>query len=254
LQKLNDNSRFIGYTYEQLGSVDSTNDRLWALAGDGIPEGYAVSADFQVNGRGQTAASWFSDEGENILCSIYLQPAFLPATAHFHLNMAMSLGVADFCQTYLQEGIWVKWPNDIYFHEKKLAGILIENSIQGNRITETVVGIGININQGYFPAQLPNPISFLNITGRYYKISDLLIMLFAAIEKRYIQLREGQNNRLTADYLDQLLGKDHLRRFQYQGRELYATIRGVDQDGRLILDGPEGRLIMNHKEIYFYTA
>lgn len=254
MQKLNGNSCFIGSTYERLASVDSTNDRLWTLAGQGIPEGYALSADFQEKGRGQTGASWFSDEGENILCSIYLRPDFLATTAQFRLNMAMSLGVADFCSLYLGEDIQVKWPNDIYYKEKKLAGILIENSVLGNRITETVVGMGININQGYFPAFLPNPVSFLNVTGRYYKITDLLPLLFAALEKRYFQLRDGEYDRLRADYLAQLLGKDVQRRFQYQGRELFATIRGVDQDGRLLLDGPDGPMIMNHKEIYFYTA
>lgn len=254
MQKLNGNSRFIGNTYERLPSVDSTNDRLWALAARGIAEGYALSADFQENGRGQTGASWFSDEGENILCSIYLRPDFLVATAQFRLNMAVSLGVADFCRAYLDEGVSVKWPNDIYYKEKKLAGILIENSLQGNRITETVMGMGININQGYFPTVLPNPISFLNITGRYYKITDLMPLLFAAIENRYFQLKEGRYDLLKADYLEQLLGKDQLRRFQYQGRELFATIRGVDEDGRLLLDGPDGPMLMNHKEIYFYTT
>lgn len=254
MQKLNDDSRIIGCRYERLATVDSTNDRLWALAGSGIPEGYALSADFQEKGRGQTGASWFSDEGENILCSVYLRPIFLAASAQFRLNMAVSLAVADFCRHYLGEGVYVKWPNDIYYQEKKLAGILIENSLQGNRITETVVGMGININQGYFPPNLPNPISLLNITGRYYKISDQLPLLFAALDQRYAQLRSGQHDLLAYDYLHQLLGKDQLRRFQYQGRELFATIRGVDQDGRLLLDGPEGPMIMNHKEIYFYTA
>ncbi len=254
MQKLNDDSRLIGCSHVHLAVVDSTNDRLWAQAGCGIPEGFALSADFQEKGRGQTGASWFSDEGENILCSIYLRPDFLPASAQFQLNMAVSLAVADFGRHYLGEGVFVKWPNDIYYQEKKLAGILIENSIQGNRITETVVGIGINVNQGYFPPALPNPVSLLNVTGRYYKIGDQLPLLFAALEYRYMQLQAGRHDQLQYDYLQQLLGKDRLRRFQYQGRELFATIRGVDQDGRLLLDGPEGPMIMNHKEIYFYTA
>lgn len=254
MQKLNDASRSIGSRYERLGTVDSTNDRLWALAGHGIPEGYALSADFQDKGRGQSGASWFSDEGENILSSIYLQPVFLAVGAHFQLNMAMCLAVADFCRHYLGEGIQIKWPNDIYYHEKKLAGLLIENSIQGNRILETVVGMGININQGYFPPTLPNPISFLNITGRYYKLSDLLPILFVSLENRYHQLRAGQFDKLRFDYHQQLLGKDVQRRFHCQGRDVFASIRGVDQEGRLLLDGPEGPMLMNHKEIYFYTA
>ncbi len=254
MQKLNGNSLFLGRDYAMLGMVDSTNDRLWAFAADGLVEGYAVVADFQEKGRGQTGASWFSDEGENILCSVYLRPVFLQASEQFRLNMAMSLGVADFCRLYLGAGVRVKWPNDIYYREKKLAGILIENSLQGNRITETVLGMGININQGYFPPVLPNPVSFLNITGRYYKIADLLPVLFSSLEQRYLQLRDSQFSRLEADYLDQLLGHNEQRRYQFQGRELYATIRGVDAEGRLRLDGPDGPMLMNHKDIQFCFA
>lgn len=244
-------SRYIGKSLEKLHSTDSTNARLWALANATLQEGYVLMADYQSQGRGQAGASWFSDEGENLLLSVYLQPSFQPAQHHFQLNMALCLGVADFCRMYLGEGVKVKWPNDIYYHNRKLAGLLIENSLQGGQISETVVGIGININQGYFPSSIPNPTSFQLITGKYYRLNDLLDPLFGSLERRYEQLRNRQSAVLIADYHQQLLGRDESRRYQLHGRELQAILRGVDADGRLLLDGPDGRLVMNHKEIQF---
>lgn len=254
MHKLNGHTRLIGSKHQHLSAVDSTNDRLWALAAVGIREGQALSADFQEKGRGQQGAGWFSDAGENILCSIYLQPHFLAPGRQFDLNMAMCLAVSDFCRHYLGEGVCIKWPNDIYYHEKKLAGLLIENSLQGNRINETVLGIGININQGYFPELLPNPISFLQLTGRYYRLDDLFPLLFEAVEGRYQQLQSGQFGLLQYDYHQRLLGRAELRRFQFQGREIFATIEGVDADGRLLLHSTNGPLLLNNKEIVFCPA
>lgn len=128
----------------------STNSLLWKLVEEGAKPGTAVVADYQRGGKGQAGARWESEAGANILLSMYLPVPFLEASVQFRLNIAVALAVSDFAKLYLGEGIRLKWPNDLYYHQAKLGGILIENSIQGSFLADSVVGVGININQAHF--------------------------------------------------------------------------------------------------------
>lgn len=141
---------FTGKNLIQLNQTDSTNIHLTQLAQDNnLPEGTVVNAAFQTHGKGQRNNSWEAEKGMNITFSVLYKPHFLPLSKHFLLSKAISLGVFDYLNCICAE-VKVKWPNDIYVGNKKIAGILIENSIKGNNIYQSVIGIGININQSNF--------------------------------------------------------------------------------------------------------
>jgi len=217
---------------------------------EGAKPGTAVVADYQRGGKGQAGSRWESEAGANILLSLYLPVPFLEASVQFRLNIAVSLAVSDFVRLYLGDGVRLKWPNDVYYHQAKLGGILIENSIQGSFLSDSVVGVGINVNQAHFFGPF-NATSFTNITGRFYALHDLLDQLFRCFHKRFEALFAGQWLQQRTDYLHQLLGLGELRAFEYQGQLIKATILDVDAEGHLVLDSNLGRLVMNNKEIKF---
>lgn len=240
----------IGQPLLQLDEVDSTNKRLWELAATGLTPGTSLFAHYQQQGKGQAGANWESEAHANLLVSVYLRTDWLPAAHQFRLNIAISLAVYDFARMYLGPGTYLKWPNDLFYKDRKLGGILIENTIQGSYLAESVVGMGININQVHFWGDFLAT-SFTRVTGRFYVLTDLLDQLFACIDFRYQQLQAGQWIEQRADYLGRLLGLGELRSFEYQKQLIKATIIDVDPEGHLILDSSLGRLVMNNKEIKF---
>jgi len=160
-----------------IASTNSTNTLLRELLAKGEwPEGEQfVRAGYQTAGRGQKGNGWESEEGKNLLCSI-----LLPARQNlFELNIVAAVAV----QRTVGEGCTIKWPNDIYWHDKKIAGILIENAIIGNEVKYSIAGIGLNVNQTDWHSDAPNPISLKQITGRTYDIEALMQQLFAETQK-----------------------------------------------------------------------
>ena len=159
-----------------LEETDSTNRYLSDLC-DNTPtapiEYTTVTARFQTSGKGQRGNSWESEAGQNLLFSTVLYPRFVEARRQFVLSQIVSLAVKEELDTYT-EGISIKWPNDIYWHEKKICGMLIENVLEGNRIGRCIPGIGINLNQTIFRSPAPNPVSLKQITGRDYDAPTVL--------------------------------------------------------------------------------
>lgn len=249
----NDSASFlrIGHELLQVEETSSTNDLLWSKVEQGLPDGAAVQAAFQFNGKGQAGAGWQSEAGANILLSFYLKTGFLAASNQFQLNMAVALALSDFGKLYLGEQVKLKWPNDLYYNDKKWGGVLIENTIQGNFLCDSVVGIGLNINQAHFSSELPQAASFATITGNYYKLPDLLEGLFGFLNRRLSALKTGAHFSQRREYLERLLGLGEKRMFEYQNQLLHATIVDVDAEGRLVLDSALGRMVMNNKEIKF---
>lgn len=241
----------IGEPLHHLEESTSTNDILWLLVEEGLSPGGALHADYQSKGKGQAGASWESEAGANLLCSFYLRTDFLAAHEQFKLNIAVSLALSDFGALYLGEPVRVKWPNDLFYKEQKWGGILIENTIQGSFMSETVVGMGLNINQPYFPPALQQATSFFKITGQYYKLPELLQMLFKLLQVRMDALKAGQAVQQRATYFARLLGLGEQRTFEYQNQLIEAKIIDVDLEGRLVLESPRGRMVMNNKEIKF---
>ena len=180
---------FTGQNIIEIASVDSTNNYIKNLLTTERPsEGTIVLAHTQSAGRGQMGNIWASEPGKNLTVSYVFYPSFLEATKQFYLNMAVALAVKDCCELLLDDEVRIKWPNDIYYCDKKIAGILIENSISGSNLTSSIVGIGLNVNQAEFHPSLPNPSSLKLIKGKNFVVLDVLNQLSHFLEKYYLQL------------------------------------------------------------------
>ena len=227
---------FTGQQKEEVSTIDSTNTYLAELLKKGrLPEGFVVSASEQVQGRGQTHAKWKSEKGKPLLLSFVFYPTFLGLGDLFMLNKAITLGVSDVLKRLTGEKISIKWPNDIYFRDRKICGILIENSINSSGIQHTILGLGLNVNQDDFPKELPNPTSIKLITGKEMDRDYVLTELCTSIEIRYLQLKRGEYLKLTGDFESILYRKDEWHFFQ-SGRFVFeGMIKGVDSRGRLLV-------------------
>jgi BirA family transcriptional regulator, biotin operon repressor / biotin---[acetyl-CoA-carboxylase] ligase len=252
-------SLFIGSTFIEFGTLPSTNTYASELVAKSKPnEGTVVVARQQTAGRGQIGTKWQSLATQNLTFSLILYPSFVPPTAQFIFNQAIALGIFDAIQTYLHTylpqgktaALAIKWSNDILINEKKLCGVLIENSLSANRITSSVVGIGINLNQTDFEG-LPNATSLAAITGVQVDVDAFRQTLFDALEARYLQLRAGHN--LHEMYLQRLyrFGEDACYETAADQQILYGRIIGTTPEGRLELLTQNGVRNFATKEIRF---
>lgn len=220
--------------------TNSTNNYLKELLQtQNIDEGTVVWADFQSAGKGQRGNGWESEAGKNILFSIVLFPGFLKAGEQFILSQIVSLAVANCLQEYT-EGISIKWPNDIYWTEKKICGILLENTILEDNIGHSVAGIGININQENFRSDAPNPVSLKQITNRDYNLEEILKTVVDNISMYYQQIKIGKTYSLIKEYKESLFRKDGYHLYNDGISNFLARIQDVDSSGILILKTKEG--------------
>lgn len=204
-------------------------------------DGDIVWADFQTAGRGQRGHSWESRAGENLTFSVVLEPHFLPVAEQFMLLEAVALALADFFEQ-LEVETKIKWTNDIYVGDRKAVGILIEHSYSGGKLSRTIVGIGINVNQTDFSADIPNPISLSLLTGKKYDRQSLLEQFERCLSVRYSQLRNGEWETLQSDYHSALYRRDELHIFALpDGARFKGIIRGVKPTGDLIVEGEDGQ-------------
>jgi BirA family biotin operon repressor/biotin-[acetyl-CoA-carboxylase] ligase len=245
------NTVFIGKVAICLNSVDSTNKYAQELISKTNPiEGTVIRAEEQYAGRGQFGSEWKSMPGENITISIILCPKFMLVKHQFYLNAAIALGVYDFVKQILQSTVSIKWPNDIYIGEKKVAGLLIENILRGAYLDKTIVGIGININQIDFDPSLPNPTSLCLECQNKFSIDDLLFQLYACLERQYFRLQKGSFQNIIKDYQKCLLGMDIIRKYKLSdGTIIEAEIVGVEENGRLLVKYNETIRSFDLKEI-----
>lgn len=241
--------------------VDSTNSFLKNLLSNSkpVPEGTVIMAESQYAGRGQQSNRWHSEPGKNLTFSIYLKPAFLPVPQQFDLTRAISLGVVNALTPILGEKFKIKWPNDLYYENGKLGGILIENLLQGTQIKSSVIGIGLNINQEAFPPGAANAMSVKQILHRDYDLKFLLSEICKNIEAEYLKLKAGQFDHLRNSYLGRLywLNEEHNFRAKpsFRGTEMMTTfkgvIKGVKENGLLIVNTGQEDMEFSFKEIEF---
>lgn len=203
-----------------------------------LPEGTVVTTHTQSAGRGQRGNSWEAAPGENLTFSYLLRPQFIAPQKQFILSQAAALAVVDVLSRY-SDGFSVKWPNDIYHNNDKIAGILIENNITAHYISRSIIGIGLNINQQHFISNAPNPISLAQITGETYNTDDILTEILQATAMRYLMCFSDQSA-LQADYLNALYRKDGLHAYCDKNGFFKAFIETVLPDGHLILRDSDG--------------
>ena len=196
-------------------------------------EGDVVWADFQTAGRGQRGHEWHSRKGENLTFSVVLEPTFMAIAEQFAVSEVVALSLVDMLSEYGIEAK-IKWTNDIYICNRKVAGILIEHKLQGAGIARTIAGIGLNVNQMAFSADLPNPISMRQARRFEFDRDEVLTCLASHLMARYEQLRSGDEQGLQQDYHEKLYHLGALHWFVLpDGRRFRGTIRGVEPSGAL---------------------
>lgn len=196
------------------------------------PHGYSLMALRQTAGRGQRGNTWEAEPGRNITLSLMLRPHNLDVSRQFEVSEAVALGVLDLLRELGIDDVSVKWPNDIYVADRKICGILIENALNGHRISRSIAGIGLNVNQTEFLSDAPNPVSLRQLTGREYSLNELAETMVAKILAR---LDRRDNH---ADYLRNLWRREGEHLWQTpDGTRFRAAIESVDSDGHLRLAG-----------------
>jgi BirA family transcriptional regulator, biotin operon repressor / biotin---[acetyl-CoA-carboxylase] ligase len=236
----------------RLEAVDSTNNYAANLLKlTPLPEGTVITAQFQVQGRGQRGNLWESTHGLNALFTLILYPTFLSAEKHFILNQIISVALREALEELIKKDVFIKWPNDMICEGKKIAGILPEVNWSGGKAQSAIIGIGINVNQVVFGNS--NAISIKNITGQDKDLDDVMNVVVNSIERTYEQVRNSGTNEMLATYQSYLFRRGDLAKFSLPGSETFeGTIQGVDEEGRLIIMDVNGtRRLFGTKEVSF---
>lgn len=241
----------VGQKIVALQSVDSTNSYLRIELANSAPlaEGTVIMAEDQYAGRGQLNNNWHSQPGKNLTISILLNPSFLRPDYQFKLNIAISLAIND---TLKDIGInsKIKWPNDVYYNDNKIGGVLIENILSGQKWKHAIVGIGLNVNQTQFPLPVHNISSIKEILQQDYDKERLLQQLCKAIDVRYSELKKGAGKQLD-EYLDNLFWFNETHVFSIGKEKQEGKIVGLDQAGRLLIEIGGATHSFNMKEVSF---
>jgi BirA family biotin operon repressor/biotin-[acetyl-CoA-carboxylase] ligase len=246
---------FVGQNLITLKEVASTNTFLKDALSKSTPllEGTVIMAEKQFAGRGQSTNTWVSEGGRNLTFSILLKPTFLTVERQFDLNKAISLALNDVLRAYVGDAATIKWPNDSYIGNKKVAGMLIENMVSGSSIRNSIIGIGLNVNQTLFPEYLKNVTSLRQALHRDYDLVGLLGEICSAVEARYLQLKAGHLDRLTNNYTNQLYRLNSWAKFKSDNKFIEGKIIAVTHSGQLMLETSEGIRVFNNKEVEFIT-
>lgn len=223
-----------------LNEIDSTNNYANRLiVSEQAVEGTVVLAHSQKEGRGQCGNSWESEAGKNVLMSIILFPEFLAAENQFLISKIVSLALVELIENET-DNVSIKWPNDLYVGNKKIAGILIENSVKGCILHSSVLGIGLNVNQEQFVSNAPNPISLKKITGKNYDIEVLAAKIADLVFEYYHKLKKGETCLINSLYFNKLYRKNTWTKFRKEGIEFDARITGIGEFGHLQLENTNG--------------
>ncbi|WP_158825442.1 biotin--[acetyl-CoA-carboxylase] ligase [Mucilaginibacter lacusdianchii] len=244
---------FVGQNLVTLKEVDSTNTFLKNILAKSEPvsEGTVIMAESQIAGRGQQQNRWYSSTGESLAFSILLNPTFLKPDQQFDLTRAISLGVYQALNPLLGTSLRIKWPNDIYIDKRKLGGILIENQIQGSIIKNSVIGIGLNINQASFPEWVPNAVSLKQILHTDYDLKAILFEICRGIAYWYVKLKAGEISLIREQYLKALYRFNEPGKFKANSVEFEGTIKSVQPNGLLEVWHNDEPKLYNLKEIEF---
>ena len=205
-----------------------------------LTERTAIWADYQTAGRGCGTNTWESERGKNLLFSLLLHPENLPANEQFQISMAISLAIVD-ALGQLVGDLSIKWPNDIYWRNGKLAGILIENTLKGSFVKDSVVGVGLNVNQREFRSKAPNPVSLWQITGQETDREQLLRAILQAFDNLIDTRESAPSVPFKARYMKMLYRRKGFHPYTDKDGAFMAEIAGIEDDGHLLLTDDNGQ-------------
>lgn len=198
-----------------------------------------IVADYQTAGKGQGTNTWESESGKNLLFSILVHPTTLPIERQYILSEAAALSYKEVLDAYTED-ISVKWPNDIYWQDRKISGTLIETSLSKGAIKDFIIGTGINVNQKEFRSDAPNPVSLYQITGREIPLEEVLNKVVESFEKYYQMVVDGAYDTISKRYHNSLYRKEGLFPYRDRNGEFTASIDHVKDNGHLVLRDSEG--------------
>lgn len=205
------------------------------------PEGFCLTTDFQSGGRGQIGRNWHSASGKNLLVSYVFYPRKLPVHEQFLLNVWVSLAVRATVISFGLKRVSIKWPNDVYIGNKKVAGILIQNTLQGHEIKNSIVSVGLNVNESDFPTDIPNPTSLAVEAGQLFDRESVLSKLHEHLDEGYRQiLTADKYGYVRALYEANLFGRQDWYLYRREDNSTFrARVRKVTDEGYLILENQE---------------
>jgi birA, biotin-[acetyl-CoA-carboxylase] ligase region len=245
----------MAHKYIHVSSTDSTNAYLQARLAQGESlDGTVVSTDFQRHGKGMDQNIWDSDPKRNLLFSMAIDMSFMKAKDQILLSQAVPLGIVHVLDKYLSSDLLrIKWPNDIYYTNKKLGGILINSTINGAMMGTSIIGIGLNVNQDIFPTYLPNPISLKVITHSDFILDNLLTDIVPSIDKSVDLLKEPYGaDIIRKQYLDRVYLYNKFADYEIEGKLLSLKIVGINEFGHLqLVDSKGKKYSCDIKEIKF---
>ena len=244
---------FVGQNLVTLKQVDSTNSFLKNILSKSkpVPEGTVIMAEEQYAGRGQRESTWHAEPGKNLTFSILLKPSFILVKDQFNLTRAVSMGVFEALEPILGTQLKIKWPNDIYYADKKLGGMLIENILQGSQIKNSIIGIGINVNQDNFTDKAGNATSVKQILQKDYDLKNILSEICNHVEAYYLHLKAGRIDFVRNIYLSRLYWLNEEGQFRSNGEVFTGVIKNVTDNGLLIVERNGKEEAYNLKEIEF---
>jgi BirA family transcriptional regulator, biotin operon repressor / biotin---[acetyl-CoA-carboxylase] ligase len=231
----------LGSPFIELQTVDSTNNYALAQIHANLTQpGTCYFAHEQTAGKGQRGKSWATEKDANIIMTVVLRPVFLQLFQQFQLSACVALATYDLLTKYAGASMVIKWPNDLYWKDYKIAGILIENVIAKKRAAATwdwaVIGIGVNVNQMKFPAAIKKAGSLKQITGKEFNLVTLAKQLCECLDRRYTQLAHSGFESILNKYNKYLYKKNEIVKFKRRNRVFKATVKGVNEIGQLIVE------------------
>ena len=223
-----------GFGVMEYEEVASTNSLAEKLPLSELKDKQVILTWRQTQGRGQATNRWESAPGKNISMTVIFRPECLEAGKQFAVSMVIALGCLDFLSHYV-EGVTVKWPNDIYWKDRKICGMLIENDLSGQHLYCSVIGIGLNINQEVFRSNAPNPVSLTQITGKTYNREELLNRFLRIFFNYYCLLLQEKEEEIRAAYMAALYRGDGYYPYADENGRFEARIHAIEPTGHLIL-------------------
>jgi len=250
LYKIPANTVFIGKNLVFVPECHSTNDLAIQLSHHpNTPEGTVVITNQQTAGRGQRGNTWEAAPGQNFTFSFLIKPVFLPVSSQFYLPIFTSLALLDYIAEKTSALVQIKWPNDILVNGKKIAGVLIENQLQGGIFSNSIIGVGLNMNQRRFDVVAAT--SLYQVTSVESDLVKEFVPLLEKLEQRYLQLKQKRYKEMKEAYLRNLywINEEHI--FSAAGVEFSGVITGIHETGKLVIDTSEGARYFDVKEVVY---
>lgn len=241
----------------QLKTIDSTSNYIAKLSKEvELTEGVVVMTSCQTSGRGQKGSGWYSEPHKNLLFSILLKPSFLNINYQFYLSMVICLSLKHTLEKFEIENISIKWPNDILVNNRKICGVLIENTLNNSQISQSVVGIGLNVNEEIISNPMLKAISMYDVLNKEFDLINIIKVFKVELTKWYFILQQKKYSFIKQQYLTDLLFFNQFKQYSYVKNNFWITdfleVVDVEDSGLLVLVNKKKQLIkVALKEIKF---